>query len=71
VIWLSKARAILLRTGCVLADSPVDGVVGLVPLHMCYAFERDGDEDVVRIILDTTLGEFAVWLPLGSATRCG
>jgi hypothetical protein len=44
------------------------GVVGLVPLHIGYCFEIDGpDEDVVGIILETTLGKFAVWLPLESA----
>jgi hypothetical protein len=46
-----------------------DGVVGLVPLHIGYCFERDGDADVVGIVLETTLGGFAVWLPLPSAVR--
>jgi hypothetical protein len=44
-----------------------DGVVGLIPLHLSYAFEIDGDDDVVGLVLDTTLGKFAVWLPLPSA----
>ncbi len=45
-----------------------DGVVGLSPLHIGYAFEIDGpEEDVVGIILDTALGKFAVWLPMASA----
>jgi hypothetical protein len=51
------------------ADFPApDGVVGLVPLHIGYCFEVDGpDEDVVGIVLETTLGKFAVWLPMASA----
>ena len=45
-----------------------DGVVGLVPLAVSFAFEMDGpDADVVGIVLGTTLGRFAVWLPLESA----
>lgn len=48
--------------------SAPDGVVGLVPLHIGYCFEIDGpDEDVVGIVLETTLGKFAVWLPMASA----
>ena len=38
-----------------------DGVVGLVPLAVSFAFEMDGpDADVVGIVLGTTLGRFAV-----------
>ena len=44
-----------------------DGVVGLSPLHVGYAFECDGDDDVIGIVLDTALGAFAVWLPMASA----
>lgn len=45
-----------------------DGVVGLVPLRVGFAFEIDGPgEDVVGIVLETTLGKFAVWLPMQSA----
>jgi hypothetical protein len=44
-----------------------DGVVGLVPLHVGYAYERDGDDDIIGIVLDTPLGRFAVWLPMASA----
>ena len=45
-----------------------DGVVGLVPLAVSFAFEMDGpDADVVGIVLGTTLGRFAVWLSLESA----
>jgi hypothetical protein len=45
-----------------------DGVVGLIPLAVSFAFEMDGpDADVVGIVLGTTLGKFAVWLPLESA----
>ena len=44
-----------------------NGVVGLVPLHVGYAFEVDGDDDVIGIVLDTALGTFAVWLPMASA----
>jgi hypothetical protein len=44
-----------------------DGVVGLIPLHIGYAFEVDGNEDVVGVVLDSTLGRFAVWLPLAAA----
>jgi hypothetical protein len=44
-----------------------NGVVGLVPLHVGYAFETDGDDDIIGIILDTALGGFAVWLPMASA----
>lgn len=40
-----------------------DGVVGLVPLHIGYAFEVDGDIDVIGMVVDTTLGQFAIWLP--------
>jgi hypothetical protein len=46
-----------------------DGVVGLVPLHISYCFEMDGNDDVVGIVLETTLGDFAVWLPLPSAVQ--
>jgi hypothetical protein len=57
------------RIEAMRADFPApDGVVGLVPLHMSFAFEMDGpDADVVGIVLGTTLGKFAVWLPLESA----
>jgi hypothetical protein len=49
---------------------PADnGVVGLIPLSIHYAFEQDGNDDIVGIVLDTTLGEFAVWLPLPSAVQ--
>jgi hypothetical protein len=44
-----------------------DGVVGLVPLHVGYCFETDGDDDIIGIVLDTALGVFAVWLPMASA----
>jgi hypothetical protein len=44
-----------------------DGIVGLVPLHIGYAYERDGDNDIVGIVLDTTLGGFAMWLELDNA----
>ena len=39
-----------------------NGVVGLVPLYIGYAFEVDGDDDVVRVVVDTTLGGFVLWL---------
>jgi hypothetical protein len=45
-----------------------DGVVGLVPLEIGFAFEVDGpDEDVIGVILSTTVGRFALWLPLPTA----
>ncbi len=46
-----------------------DGVVGLVPLHISYAYERDGATDVVGVVLQTTLGAFAVWLEADSAVQ--
>ena len=46
-----------------------DGVVGLVPLHIGYAFERDGDDDVIGMVVDTTLGGFVVWLQLENALQ--
>jgi hypothetical protein len=60
----TKTRLEAMRTDF----STPDGVVGLIPLHLSYCFEVDGpDQDVVGIVLDTTLGRFAVWLPLPSA----
>lgn len=44
-----------------------DGVIGLVPLRLSFAFEVDGPEDVVGIVLDTALGRFCVWVPLPTA----
>jgi hypothetical protein len=44
-----------------------NGVVGLVPLHIGYAYEQDGDEDIIGVVLETALGRFAVWLPMASA----
>jgi hypothetical protein len=46
-----------------------DGVVGLVPLHIGYAYERDGEHDIVGVVLDTTLGGFAMWLELDNALQ--
>ena len=47
-----------------------DGVIGLVPLHISYAYEVDGDDDdVLGIVVDTTLGQFAMWLGLGDAVQ--
>lgn len=45
-----------------------DGVVGLVPMRIRYAYEHDGD-DVIGIVLDTALGGFAVWLELPTAVQ--
>jgi hypothetical protein len=39
-----------------------DGTVGLVPLHLSYCYEREGDDDVIGVVVDTTLGQFAIWL---------
>lgn len=45
-----------------------DSVVGLVPLHIGYAYEQDGDNDVVGIIvLTAALGGFVLWLDLDTA----
>jgi hypothetical protein len=44
-----------------------DGVVGLVPLEIGFAFEVDGPDDVLGVILRTALGQFALWLPLPAA----
>jgi hypothetical protein len=46
-----------------------DGVVGLVPLHIGYAFEVDGDDDVVGVVVDTTLGGFVLWLAADNAVQ--
>jgi hypothetical protein len=45
-----------------------NGVVGLVPLHIGYAYEQDGDRDVIGMVVDTTLGSFVIWLEAG--TQC-
>jgi hypothetical protein len=58
----TRARIEAMRTDFAAPD----GVVGLVPLAVSFAFEMDGpDADVVGIVLGTTLGRFAVWLPTG------
>jgi hypothetical protein len=44
-----------------------DDVVGLVPLRIGFAFEADHDEDILGIVADTTLGRFALWLPMVAA----
>ena len=44
-----------------------NGVVGLVPLNIHYAYEQDDDEDIIGVVLETALGAFAVWLPVASA----
>ncbi len=41
----------------------------LVPLQISYAYEVDGDDDVLGIVVDTTLGQFAMWLGLGDAVQ--
>jgi hypothetical protein len=46
-----------------------NGVVGLVPLHIGYAYERDGDNDVIGVVVDTTLGGFALWLQSDTAIQ--
>lgn len=45
------------------------GVVSLVPLHFSYAYERDGNADVIGVVMSTTLGEFAVWLEADTAVE--
>jgi hypothetical protein len=45
-----------------------DGVVGLVPLAISFAYELDPpDEDVIGIVVSTALGRFAIWLPMPAA----
>jgi hypothetical protein len=44
-----------------------DGVVSLVPLRIRYAYERDDDDDIIGVVMETTLGAFAIWLPMASA----
>jgi hypothetical protein len=46
-----------------------DGVVGLVPLHIGYAYEADGDNDVIGVVMDTSLGGFVVWMPLPTTVQ--
>ncbi len=46
-----------------------NGFVGLVPLHIGYAFEVDGDDDVVGVVVDTTLGGFVLWLAADNAVQ--
>ncbi len=46
-----------------------DGVVGLVPLHIGYAYERDGDDDFLGVVIDTAIGKFAMWLQLPAAVQ--
>jgi hypothetical protein len=61
----TRARIDAMRT----AYPTPDGVVGLVPLHIGYAFERDGEHDIVGVVLETTLGGFAMWLELADAVQ--
>ncbi|HSS24739.1 MAG TPA: hypothetical protein VLL82_10135 [Mycobacterium sp.] len=46
-----------------------DGVVGLVPLHISYAFECDGADDIIGVVVDTTMGSFALWLEADNAVQ--
>ena len=46
-----------------------NGVVGLVPLYIGYAFEVDGDDDVVGVVVDTTLGGFVLLLAADNAVQ--
>ena len=33
-----------------------------MPLHIGYANEQDGADDIIGVVLDTTAGGFALWL---------
>lgn len=58
------------RIDAMRAQYPVpNGVVGLVPLHIGYAYERDGGDDVVGVVVDTTLGGFVLWLATEHAVQ--
>jgi hypothetical protein len=57
------------RLDSMRAFATPDDVIGLVPLHIGYAYEVDGDDDVVGIVADTTLGRFAMWLALPAAVQ--
>lgn len=46
-----------------------DGVVSLAPLRFSYCYQRDGREDLVGVLMDTTAGGFCVWLPANSAVQ--
>ncbi len=52
------------------SEYPVpDGVIGLIPLHIGYAYEQDDDADVIGVVLDTTTGRFALWLEADDAVQ--
>jgi hypothetical protein len=46
-----------------------DGTVSLIPLHLSYCYEQDGDDDIVGVVVDTTLGQFALWLQSDTAIQ--
>jgi hypothetical protein len=46
-----------------------DNTIGLIPLRIRYAFEIDGGDDIVGVVMSTALGEFAIWLPAENAVQ--
>lgn len=61
----TRARVDAMRT-----EYPTpDGVVSLIPLNLSYCFERDGNDDIIGVVTNTTIGAFVLWLAAGDAMQ--